>query len=463
MKQQKWINGATVLAGTSLVAIAFFANRPASAVPAFADQTDQPCAACHVGGFGPELTPFGREFKLGGYTLRTRASIPLALAAIASWTHTRKDQVPPPEHLSKNDNLVFDEASGFLAGGIGEHLGGYVQVTYDGVERHTSLDMLDLRAVTTAHLFGKDSILGISLNNAPLMEDAWNTSPIWGFPYTDSAVSETPEAAPLIDMLMGNVVGVSGYGWIGDKLYLGAGGYGSPSRGTIKFVGADPDMPGSIHGIAPYGRIAWQTNLAGGTFELGGNALKAAVYPMRMRAGGFTDHYTDFGIDSSWQKPFGSDTVSLNFRWEHEKGNLEASCALGLLGGDMDVPMSVPLMIDPGNIGCARYHLDTVRGTIGYSWHNKIGADLSVFGIGGTRNMNLYGGSGSPDSNGLTGQLDYTLWGNGHSPIGIRGNARIGLQYTVYGKFNGRRHNYDLMGANASDNDALRAFLWVAF
>ena len=40
---------------------------PASAVPSFARQTGMACAACHT--VYPELTPFGREFKLNGYVL----------------------------------------------------------------------------------------------------------------------------------------------------------------------------------------------------------------------------------------------------------------------------------------------------------------------------------------------------------------------------------------------------------
>ena len=37
------------------------------AVPSFARQTGMACAACHT--VFPELTPFGREFKLNGYVL----------------------------------------------------------------------------------------------------------------------------------------------------------------------------------------------------------------------------------------------------------------------------------------------------------------------------------------------------------------------------------------------------------
>ena len=39
----------------------------ANAVPSFARQTGQQCAACHVS--WPELTPYGRFFKATGYTI----------------------------------------------------------------------------------------------------------------------------------------------------------------------------------------------------------------------------------------------------------------------------------------------------------------------------------------------------------------------------------------------------------
>ena len=446
------IGGLSVIGGALVGAAALVTPHPARAVPAFAEQTGQPCKACHVGGFGPELTPFGREFKIGGYTLRTHASIPLSAMAVASITHTKKGQVPAPEHLNENDNAVLDQASLFVAGGIGTHVGGFAQITYDGVGRSWSWDNLDLRLVTSAKPFGEDSILGLSINNNPTIEDPWNTLAAWGFPFTDTAVSQTPAAAPLIDGgLAQETLGFTGYGWIGHKLYIAGGGYGTPAHGTLKWLGADPDNPGKIHGLAPYGRIAYQSDLAGGTFEIGASAFKAAIFPGRDRSSGFSDHYTDLGVDSSWQKKLGSsDTLTANLRYVHEKGDLRASCALGLIGDGTDVD-------------CGRYHLNEFRGTLGYNWHGFVGADLSAFNITGSRNFNVFAGNGLPDSNGLTMQLDYTPWGAGNSPLGPRFNTRLGLQYTIYGKFNGARHNYDLAGANASDNNALRAFLWVAF
>src|ERR1700757_120336 len=39
---------------------------PANALPSFARQTGQPCGTCHTD--FPALTPYGRRFKLLGYT-----------------------------------------------------------------------------------------------------------------------------------------------------------------------------------------------------------------------------------------------------------------------------------------------------------------------------------------------------------------------------------------------------------
>src|SRR5580704_6771304 len=45
----------------------------ASAVPSYSRQTGLPCASCHYA--PPELTPFGRTFKLEGYTFTTKAQV----------------------------------------------------------------------------------------------------------------------------------------------------------------------------------------------------------------------------------------------------------------------------------------------------------------------------------------------------------------------------------------------------
>lgn len=92
----------------------------ALALPSFAAQTGQPCATCHVGGFGPQLTPFGRAFKIGGYTQTggdgPAAHVPLAAMALGSFNHT---SAPVPEdqiahHFSANNNFALGSKLNFL-------------------------------------------------------------------------------------------------------------------------------------------------------------------------------------------------------------------------------------------------------------------------------------------------------------------------------------------------------------
>jgi hypothetical protein len=458
------MNDARISASWSLVPAVFLFgaalvfHKPAAAVPAFAQQTGRNCAACHVGGFGPQLTQFGREFKLGGYTLRMQKSIPLSAMAVASYVHTKKAQdEPPTEDAKRNNNLSFDEGSVFLAGGIGSHLGGFAQVTYSGADEAWAWDNLDLRAVNTGKIGGKDLVYGITLNNNPTIQDSWNTLAGWGFPYTDSDYAPAPDASPLIAGGLGQaVLGLSAYAWLDSKLYLEAGGYSTPSRGTLKWLGADPDDPGKIHGIAPYGRAAFQTGLGGGTFEVGAFALKAALYPGRDRSSGFSDRFTDFGLDASWIKPMKSDTLTLNARYTHEKQLLNATCALGMEAGEIDpMPLSQ----------CADNTLNEEHADVSYYWHNAIGGTASVFNLSGSSNPAIFPDNRTfrPDSSGFQFQLDGTPFGSGNSPLGPRFNMRVGVQYTAYMKFNGARRDFDGTGRNASDNNTLRVFTWLAF
>lgn len=63
----------------------------------------------------------------------------------------------------------------------------------------------------------------------------------------------------------------------------------------------------------------------------------------------------------------------------------------------------------------------------------------------------------------MTFQADFTPFANGNSPFGRRFNLRTGLQYTIYGRFNGAGTNFDGAGHNASDNNTLRLFIWLAY
>src|SRR6476469_10245090 len=109
-------NAGQMLAPLLLAWLAFFPGG-VSAVPSYARQTQQPCTGCHVGGFGPQLTPFGRQFKLSGYTLKVgnETQLPLSAMMVESFTHTQAAQAEPPaKNFSRNNNTELQQASLFL-------------------------------------------------------------------------------------------------------------------------------------------------------------------------------------------------------------------------------------------------------------------------------------------------------------------------------------------------------------
>ncbi len=101
-----------VLAGVGSALL--MAMPAAQAVPSYARQTGSECAACHVGGFGPQLTPYGIKFKINGYTDSDGkdGKIPLSAMLVVNATHTDKDApvADKVDHFSRNDNVAMQEA-----------------------------------------------------------------------------------------------------------------------------------------------------------------------------------------------------------------------------------------------------------------------------------------------------------------------------------------------------------------
>src|SRR6266581_3940275 len=65
---------------------------------------------------------------------------------------------------------------------------------------------------THTTVLSKRATLGLSANNNPTVQDVWNSTPAWGFPYGSSAVAPAPGAATLIDGTLGQqVAGLTAY------------------------------------------------------------------------------------------------------------------------------------------------------------------------------------------------------------------------------------------------------------
>jgi len=423
------------------------------AVPSYARQTHQPCAACHVGGFGPELTVFGREFKINGYTMKVGndTKVPLSAMLVESFTHTSKAQTSPPANgFGTNNNTEIQQASVFLAGRLTDHMGVFAQATYSENGGLLGWDNADVRYASPFSHGNHSGTWGISVNNNPTISDVFNSAPGWIYPYMGSDLAPGAPAAPMLfGGLAGQSVGATAYAQIDGKWYIEAGGYRSLSVAFTNHVNAGYD--GKLSGIAPYARVAYTWNIPHGNFSLGGflldmkrggvgSDLNGNVIPVA----GPTDNFNDVGLSADYQHFMGDNIVTVNGLYVHEKQTLNNT-------------------YDGGN-GSSNLHdtLDSFNLKGSYWYQNTYGVTLAGFASNGSNDLTLYGNNGSPNTQGGMVELNYNPFGKADSWEQPFVNVRLGLQYTYYTKFSGLVHNVDGAGRNASDNNTLYFYVWLA-
>ncbi len=222
-KNSKLLQQTGLLFLLAVVGLSF--SGQAQALPSFARQTGMACTTCHTQAFGPNLTSYGRQFKLNGYTWGQNESYLSRFGGMAmgSLTNTKKDDSDLAETTGKalathnsNNNIALDQASAFYGGKVWEKLGALVQFTYDGIGNRFSLDNTDIRAANDTELLGQDLVYGVSFNNNPTVQDLWNTTPAWGFPYVSAGQTRPLSASPMIANLGGQVGGATLYSMIND-------------------------------------------------------------------------------------------------------------------------------------------------------------------------------------------------------------------------------------------------------
>ena len=422
-------------------------------VPSFSRQTGLACSVCHYQ--FPALTPFGRMFKLNGYTMTGIATI-VAQADSVSDPNLKLITVPPIAAMfvadvastakavpgTQNTTVQFpDQASLFVAGAITPNVGVFSQFTYAAADGTFGMDNLDLRYASHHDVSGHDVLFGLTLNNNPTVQDVWNTVPAWSAPYMSSEVAPGPMASTLIDGSLGQaVVGLGAYSMLDNHLYSEFSLYRSSPQGAA--LPLDGSAGNTTEGVAPYWRFAWQQQFTQDYLMVGTFGLHAQLYPAGVD--GPTNQFTDVGLDAQYEHPTGAGGAIIGHAsYIHESQKRLA-----------DVLAADPAAQNENN------NLSTFRANVALATSLKYGASLGYFQTSGSTDALLYqpsavGGSvnGSPNSQGLVGEVTYNMWQN----------TRLGLQYVAYSKFNGSSTNYDGAGRSAADNNPLYAFMWVAF
>jgi len=403
------------------------ASVPAQALPSFARQTGMPCQSCHT--IYPELTAFGRSFKLNGYTMTNIKQIsvpkklsindtfPFSVMVQAGITHQKK--VAPS---NQNNSIAFpQELSLYLAGAITPHMGAFLQTTYNTVDDHFTFDMADFRYANRTTVAGNDLIYGVSMDNMPGMEDVWNNTPAWTYPYaapSDDMSYPAPDADVLVNGLMG--AGIGAYAMLDSHWYASMNFYRT-AFGDIPTIKSG--MMPTINGVAPYVRLAWENTFSNQAYlQIGTYALQANFIGGQDGSGiaSKQDQYTDVAVDATYQLPVNNgDLISLHGVFINENQTLDSTVAT-----------------DPSNT------LKQTRIDGNYEFGHGAQLSLGYFGTSG----NVYNGSAYQDdgSAGYIAEADYLPWEN----------TKFSLQYKGYSKFDGD-------SSNASNNDTLYANAWL--
>lgn len=431
-----------------LAALVLLTSAPARALPLYARQTGQECAACHNG--FPELTPYGRLFKLNGYTFGGGQSDlpPLSMMLIGSYTRTEAGQPGgAAPHYGPNNNYSWDGGSLFYGGAITSNIGMFGQLTYDNVGRNFTWDNTDIRYAATTRFLDKETILGISVNNNPTVSDVWNSTPAWGYPFVGSGVAPGPDVATMIEGgLAQQVIGATAYGFWNRLLYAEAGLYSTLTKGVDSALGVPPAGTTSIKGVAPYWRFAIEPKWGASSLEIGTFGLAAALNPGRVTGFG-TDHAVDVGFDAQYQYMGEHNSVSLQSYYVTENQSLTASQAIG-------------------NTSNSRDHVESARIKATYWYDQTYGATFGHFQVKGSGDPLAYGGfsaTSSPNSAGWISEADYMPFSHGGPDFWPWMNLKLGLQYIWYDKFDGQSVNFDGAGRSAADNNTLFAFVWLAY
>jgi len=492
---------------TIAAAATLFTPGKAWAVAAFARQTGLACEACHT--VFPELTPLGRRFKMSGYTWtpreplvadvigtspekqETRLSLtdmpPIALllqASYSTWQRSPPNSgvaCPPgagpsacswtPSTTEGNSQeglaLVPQQASLLWAGKLGEKFGAWAQFTYfqQPVGPTTGgsfyIDNNDWRY--SDHTQDRKWLWGVTLNNGPTVQDVWATGGASGLPSTAFGIPYFPipanlaapfMAAPAILTLGTNSAGLGAYVFYDDSLYLELSGYRSAKPGVLRLDNTPENIAwngaGTIDGVAPYWRAAYEWNHKEHSFMVGTIGMYLHYAPPGVPSLSQAGYYTDAGLDSEYQYIGDVHIFTAEAMWLHESSSNNAA------------------VVQPAGTVFANKsdNLDRVTLTGSYYYNRKYGGMISYGSLTGKADPLLYCAgvtqmylpscSGSPSSSWETLELDYL-------PIL---NLKLFVQYNWFNKLGSGANPFfhtDLPNAKASDNNTFVVALWFTF
>jgi hypothetical protein len=462
---------------------------PAHALPLFARQTGQNCMACHAGGQFPELTPYGRLFKLTGYTIGQR-TLPLSAMVVAANARVRNTAKSddPGQDFQENADTILATASLFAGGKVSDNVGAFLQGTYDPYAARSDdghfhgrmlADNMEVRYADRLVDPARDFLWGLSLNNNPSVSDPWNTAPAW----MQYVPVPSPTSSRFIDGAApypgyaagGNIAGLTAYGFWNRTIYAELGAYGT-SRGPLSVLhaGLHDDEVTKLAGLNPYWRLAWSHDWGPHSLMIGTSGMLARIYddPLDTSDSATLHHTRDLILDSQYQYLLDPHAVTAQLVYETSRNRYPAALA------NQPSPF-----VDAGGTALAPSNTQDMthllRAKLTYVYQAKYGGSVGFFNLAGSTNTANQTSGFSPDTLSISSDPavqapSLRVGGSLNGNPATRGATleafwmpiqyvRLGLQYTAYSRYNGASTNYDGFGRNASDNNSLFLYLWAAY
>jgi hypothetical protein len=457
----------------ALLACGLFAPS-AQAIPVFARQVQQNCVACHVGGQYPELTPYGRYFKMTGYTQGAGTqvkddgvAIPIAFSfqfgnnRMRNNTADGNPAAPAGTPIdARNGRFAPDQASIYSGGHITDNIGLFAQYTFawDQGNSHSGTfgaDNIDLRYADHIADASHDFIWGLSINNNPGLTDTFNSNPAWSFPfqYSASGSATAPPVQTAIEGTYGGGTarGLTGYFYLNKSYYVEIGDY-MANTGASKFLTYTSDKGAPNHngtvpliGANPYYRLAYTT-------EWGPSNLMVGAFGLKSKIGdgsgdGLKTTYNDNGLDAQYQYISDPTVVSTQLRFISEK------------------------ISDPSNLVYTNpsQNLHSFYAKAMYVYRAKYGAGLAYWSEHGSADAAYTATDGGANFYSCLDAPGCTV-GSPNTKVWIPAvfwqplqNVRLTLYKTLFSQFLGGSSNYDGYGRRASDNNSTYLYLWMDF
>ncbi len=221
----------------------------------------------------------------------------------------------------------MDQIALFLGGRINDYAGALIQGTFNGIRSTFNLDNSDLRLTAPFTVNDTELRVGVDVNNGPTVQDPYNSTYAWGYPYVASRLAPNPTAQPLLaGGLIGNSIGATVYAWYDRSIYFEAGLYNTFGPSLLSLTG-NAYGPGNTANPAPYLRTAYEWNWNGQSAYVGAIFLHANINPATgpFSSDGSQGHnsYTDYAVDGGYQYiGDGTHVVSTLAIFDHERQKL---------------------------------------------------------------------------------------------------------------------------------------------